>query len=238
MRFMVIVKASKNSEAGMMPSEKLLAEMGKFKEELTKAGVMLAADGLQASSKGARVKFSANKRTVIDGPFAETKELVAGFWIWQCKSLKETIDWVKRCPNPMPGEEAESRFGKCSKRRTSPRSLRPSIVTRQNAFINKAVASSEKENEAMAAKVSATLNAPVTKLWEHLTKPELIKKYFFSTEVETDWKPGSLIYFRGAWQGKQYEDKGKILEVIPHQSLSYLYWSSFSGLPDHPENYQ
>ena len=107
MRFMVIVKASKNSEAGMMPSEKLLAEMGKFNEELTKAGVMLAAEGLQASSNGARVKFSGNKRTVIDGPFAETKELVAGFWIWQCKSLKEAIDWVKRCPNPMPGEEAE-----------------------------------------------------------------------------------------------------------------------------------
>src|SRR5262245_16631422 len=107
MRFMVIVKASKNSEAGMMPSEKLLAEMGKFNEELTKAGVMLAAEGLQASSKGARVKFSRDKRTVIDGPFAETKELVAGFWIWQCKSLKEAIDWVKRCPNPMPGEEAE-----------------------------------------------------------------------------------------------------------------------------------
>ena len=107
MRFMVIVKASKNSEAGMMPSEKLLAEMGKFNEELTKAGVMLAAEGLQASSKGARVKFSGDKRTVIDGAFAETKELVAGFWIWQCKSLKEAIDWVKRCPNPMPGEEAE-----------------------------------------------------------------------------------------------------------------------------------
>src|SRR5262247_4509698 len=106
MRFMVIVKASKNSEAGMMPSEKLLAEMGKFNEELTKAGVMLAAEGLQASSNGARVKFSGNKRTVIDGPFAETKELVAGFWIWQCKSLKEAIEWLKRCPNPH-NEEAD-----------------------------------------------------------------------------------------------------------------------------------
>ena len=90
----------------------------------------------------------------------------------------------------------------------------------------------------MATKVSITLNAPVTKVWEHLTKPELIKKYFLGTEVETDWKPGSLIYFRGAWQGKQYEDKGKILEVIPHQRFSYLYWSSFSGLPDRPESYQ
>jgi hypothetical protein len=107
MRFMVIVKASKNSEAGIMPSEKLLSEMGKFNEELTKAGVMLAGEGLQPSSKGARVRFSGGKLTVIDGPFAETKELVAGFWLWRCNSLQEAIEWVKRCPNPMPGEEAE-----------------------------------------------------------------------------------------------------------------------------------
>ena len=100
MRFMIIVKASKDSEAGVMPSEKLLAEMGKFNEELSKAGVLLAAEGLQASSKGARVKFSGTKRTVTDGPFAETKELIAGFWIWQVKSKHEAIEWVKRCPNP------------------------------------------------------------------------------------------------------------------------------------------
>jgi hypothetical protein len=100
MRVMVIVKASKESEAGVMPSEKLLAEMGKFNEELAKAGVMLAGEGLHPTSKGARVRFSANKRTVIDGPFAETKELVAGFWLWQVKSLEEAIEWVKRCPNP------------------------------------------------------------------------------------------------------------------------------------------
>ena len=107
MRFMVIVKASKNSEAGLLPSRELLREMGKFNEELTNAGVMLAGEGLQPSSKGARVRFSGDKRTEIDGPFAETKELVAGFWIWNCKSLQEAIDWVKRCPNPMPGDEAE-----------------------------------------------------------------------------------------------------------------------------------
>src|SRR5881392_2211429 len=107
MRFMVIVKASKESEAGIMPSPQLLADMGKFNEELTKAGVMLAGEGLQASSKGARVKFVGDKRIVTDGPFAETKELVAGFWIWKCNSKQEAIDWVKRCPNPMPGSEAE-----------------------------------------------------------------------------------------------------------------------------------
>ena len=107
MRFMVIVKATKSSEAGNLPSGELLAEMGKFNEELIKAGVLLAADGLQASSKGARVKFAGEKRTVIDGPFAETKELVAGFWLWECASLQEAIEWVKRCPNPMPCEEGE-----------------------------------------------------------------------------------------------------------------------------------
>ena len=104
MRFMILVKATKDSEAGVMPSVQLLTEMGKFNEELVKAGVMLAGEGLQPSSKGARVKFSGSKRTVIDGPFAETKELIAGFWLWQVKSKKEAIEWVKRCPNPMKGE--------------------------------------------------------------------------------------------------------------------------------------
>lgn len=107
MRFMVIVKATKSSEAGNLPSPELMAEMGKYNEELSKAGVMLAGEGLQASSKGARVRFVEDQRVVLDGPFAETKELVAGFWLWQCGSLQEAIDWVKRCPNPMPGEEAE-----------------------------------------------------------------------------------------------------------------------------------
>ena len=100
MRFMVLVKASKESESGAMPDEKLMEEMSKFNEELVKAGIMLAGEGLHASSKGARVMFSGKNRTVVDGPFAETKELVAGFWIWQTKSLQEAIDWVKRCPNP------------------------------------------------------------------------------------------------------------------------------------------
>jgi hypothetical protein len=104
MKFMIMVKATQDSEAGVMPSEKLLAEMGRFNEELVKAGVMLAGEGLHPSSKGARVRFSGAKRSVIDGPFAETKELVAGFWIWQVKSKEEAIEWVKRCPNPMPGE--------------------------------------------------------------------------------------------------------------------------------------
>ena len=104
MRFMIIVKSTKDSEAGVLPDEKLLTEMGKFNEELVKAGVMLAGEGLQPSSKGVRVKFSGNTRTVTDGPFAETKELIAGFWLWQVKSKEEAIEWVKRCPNPMKGE--------------------------------------------------------------------------------------------------------------------------------------
>src|SRR5438045_8872105 len=106
MRFMIIVKASTDSEAGKMPSQELLAAMGKFNEELVKAGIMLAGEGLQPSSKGARVRFSGNKRTVIDGPFTETKELVAGFWLWQVKSKAEANEWVKRCPNPMPRTDA------------------------------------------------------------------------------------------------------------------------------------
>jgi hypothetical protein len=104
MRVMVMVKATADSEAGVMPSEKLLADMGRFNEELVRAGVMLAGEGLQASSKGARVQFSGSQRTVLDGPFAETKELVAGFWLWQVKSMAEAIEWVKRCPNPFEGE--------------------------------------------------------------------------------------------------------------------------------------
>jgi hypothetical protein len=104
---MVIVKASKNSEAGVMPSQRLLAEMGRFNEELVGAGIMVAGEGLHPSSKGKRVRFSGGNRTVIDGPFAETKELVAGYWIWQVSSMEEALDWVRRCPDPMPGEEAE-----------------------------------------------------------------------------------------------------------------------------------
>ena len=105
MRFMILIKADKNSEAGILPDEKLLTEMGKFNEELVKAGVMLAGEGLHPSSKGARVRFSGAQRTVIDGPFAETKELIAGFWLWRVKSKEEAIEWVKRCPNPL-GVEA------------------------------------------------------------------------------------------------------------------------------------
>jgi len=104
MRCIVMVKASKDSEAGVMPSNELLTEMGKFNEELVKAGVLLAAEGLQPSSKGKRVRFSGTKRSVIDGPFTETKELIAGFWLWQVRSMEEAVEWVKRCPNPMPGE--------------------------------------------------------------------------------------------------------------------------------------
>ena len=104
MRVMVMVKATKDSEAGIMPSEQLFTEMMKFNEDLAKAGIMQSGDGLQPSSKGARVQFHGKERRVVDGPFSETKELVAGFWLWQCKDLQEAIAWVKRCPNPMPGD--------------------------------------------------------------------------------------------------------------------------------------
>ncbi len=107
MRFIILVKASADSEAGVMPSEELLTAMGNFNEELAKAGILVEADGLHPSSKGARVRFSGDKRTVTDGPFIETKELVAGYWIWDVKSKEEAIEWVKRCPNPMPGTDSD-----------------------------------------------------------------------------------------------------------------------------------
>jgi hypothetical protein len=141
MRFMIIIKATPNSEAGQIPDQKLFEEMGKFNEELVAAGIMLAGEGLQPSSKGARVKFSGSKRTVTDGPFAETKELVAGFWIWQCKSLEEAIEWVRRCPNPHNEEsEVEIRqvfelddFGPelTPELRSSEERLRAELATRQ-----------------------------------------------------------------------------------------------------------
>ena len=106
MRFIVFVKANQDTEAGVMPSEQLLTDMGKFNEELVKAGIMQAGEGLHPSSKGARVKFDGDRRTVVDGPFAETKELVAGYWIWKCKSKQEAIEWAKRCPNPT-GQQGE-----------------------------------------------------------------------------------------------------------------------------------
>ena len=107
MKVMVIVKATKNSEAGVLPSEKLLADMGKYNEELVKAGIMLGGDGLQSSSKGKRIQMAGSKRKVVDGPFTETKELIAGYWIWQVRSIEEAVEWARRCPDPMPGEDAE-----------------------------------------------------------------------------------------------------------------------------------
>ena len=107
MRVMVIVKATKNSETGATPSENLLSDMGAYNEELVKAGILLAADGLHPSAKGKRVKFSGDKRSVVDGPFTETKELIAGYWVWQVRSMDEAVEWVRRCPNPMPGEDSE-----------------------------------------------------------------------------------------------------------------------------------
>ena len=107
MRVMVMVKATKNSEAGMPASPELLADMGKYNQELVKAGVMLAGDGLKPSSTGKRMRFGGGAKTVIDGPFTETKELIAGYWIWQVKSMEEAVEWVRRCPDPMPGEESE-----------------------------------------------------------------------------------------------------------------------------------
>lgn len=138
MRFMVIVKATKDSEAGVMPGKELITEMGKFNQELLKAGVLLAADGLHPSSKGARVMFSGAKRTVIDGPFAETKELIAGFWLWQVKSKEEAIEWVKRCPNPHC-EDSEIEIRQVFESEDFGPDLAPEIEAQEEAFRNLAM---------------------------------------------------------------------------------------------------
>ncbi len=132
MRFMILIKATKDTEAGALPHETLLTDMGNFNDELVKAGVMLAGEGLHPSSKGTRVRFAGAQRTVTDGPFAETKELIAGFWIWQVKSKEEAIAWVKRCPSPSQ-PNPRSRFARCSKRTISAPSTHPSSDSRKNA---------------------------------------------------------------------------------------------------------
>src|SRR2546423_6301308 len=145
MRFMVIVKANKASEAGVLPDEKLLAEMGKFNEELVKAGILLAAEGLQASSKGARVKFSGDKRTVIDGPFSETKELIAGFWLFQTKSLQEAIEWVKRSPNPSPGKDSEIEIRQVFEAEDFGAEFTPELRQQEERVLKQATANAKRE---------------------------------------------------------------------------------------------
>ncbi|ATB29853.1 YciI family protein [Melittangium boletus] len=134
MKVMVIVKATKNSEAGIMPSEKLFAEMGKYNEELVKAGILLAGDGLHPSVKGKRVHFSGSKRTVVDGPFTETKELIAGYWVWQVRSMEEAVEWARRCPEPMPGEDAELELRPIFEAADFGEALTPELRAREDAL--------------------------------------------------------------------------------------------------------
>ena len=144
MRFMVLVKADKNSEAGILPDEKLLAEMGKYNEELVKAGVMLAGEGLHPSSKGARVRFSGSKRTVIDGPFSETKELIAGFWLIQVKSKEEAIEWVKRAPNPFPGTESEIEIRQVFEAEEFGEAFTPELREQEERIVRQAAANAKR----------------------------------------------------------------------------------------------
>ena len=145
MRFIVMVKANKESEAGVLPDEKLLADMGKYNEELVKAGVMLAGEGLQPSSKGARVRFSGNKRTVIDGPFSETKELIAGYWLFQVKSLEEAIEWVKRSPNPFPKGESEIEIRQVFETDDFGEEFTPELRAQEERIIKQAAANAKKK---------------------------------------------------------------------------------------------
>jgi hypothetical protein len=147
MRFMVIVKANKESEAGVLPDEKLLADMGKYNEELVKAGVMLAGEGLQPSSKGARVRFSEDKRTVIDGPFSETKELIAGYWLFQVKSLEEAIEWVKRSPNPFPKGESEIEIRQVFETDDFGEEFTPELRAQEERIVKQAAANAKKKRK-------------------------------------------------------------------------------------------
>ena len=146
MRFMVIVKATEDSEKGVLPDQKLLADMGKFNEELVKAGVMLAGEGLQPSSKGARVRFSGNKRTVIDGPFSETKELIAGFWLFEAKSLQEAIEWVKRTPNPSPGRDSEIEIRQVFEADDFGAEFTPELRQQEERILKQAAANAKRES--------------------------------------------------------------------------------------------
>jgi hypothetical protein len=145
---MIIIKASKDSEAGVLPDEKLLTEMGQFNEELVKAGIMLAGEGLHPSSKGKRVRFSGGKQTVIDGPFAETKKLIAGFWLWQVKSMDEAIEWVKRCPTRCRARRRRSKFARSSRRRTSVPNSLPNSGSKRLACVRKPTNSRTRRHDA------------------------------------------------------------------------------------------
>ena len=155
MRFIAMVRATKASESASCRASEMLAEMGKYNEELVKAGVMLAGEGLQPSSKGARVRFSGKNRTVIDGPFAETKELIAGFWILQVKSKEEAIEWVKRCPEPDAGRSRRSRSARCSRPRTSARSSRRSCARRKSGCAPKSAREPSERERSRARRVAA-----------------------------------------------------------------------------------
>jgi hypothetical protein len=144
---MVMIKATRNSEAGVMPSEELLAEMGKFNEELVKAGVMLAGEGLHPSSKGKRVRFSGGQKTVTNGPFAETKDIVAGFWLWKVSSMEEALEWVRRCPDPMAGEEAEIEIRPVFERRTSAPNSRRNCANGRRACAPSSSGSADRNGE-------------------------------------------------------------------------------------------
>jgi uncharacterized protein YndB with AHSA1/START domain len=225
MRFMVMVKATKDSEAGKMPTEQLLGEMAKYNEELVKAGIMLGGDGLQSSAKGARVRFNGPKRTVIDGPFAETKELVAGYWIWQCKSLAEAVEWVKRCPNPMEGEsEIEIRqifdiedFG-------------DSPAVEHHKEVGKQI---EKRAQGGAQKITVetAVKAPIEKVWSAYTSPEDIKKWnaasddWHTTSASVDLREGGQ--FSSRMEAKDgsfgFDFAGTYTKIVPHQRIEYAF---------------
>lgn len=223
MRVMVIVKASKGSEAGEMPSEKLLADMTKYNEELIKAGIMLAGEGLQPSGKGKRVEFKGSKRTVVDGPFAETKELIAGFWLWQVKSMEEALEWVRRCPDPMPGEEGVLEVRPVFEVEDFGDNATPEIRERVARH------AAELANRGKKTTIEATISAPIDVVWNAWTTPEDIKQWnaasddWHTTSAKVDLRVGGAFSSRmEARDGSAgFDFAGTFSKVVNHKLIEY-----------------
>jgi uncharacterized protein YndB with AHSA1/START domain len=234
MKVMVLVKASKDSEAGKMPTQELLTEMGKFNEELVKAGIMLAGEGLHPSSKGVRVRFSGKNRMVIDGPFAETKELVAGYWIWQVKSMDEAIAWLKRCPCPMP-EESDVEIRPIFSPEDFGAAFTPELQeqeARMQATIEENAESGSKDSRVFIT--TRQFDAPREKVYRAFSDPKILAKWwgpngFTNTINDFDLRPGGMWRFvMHGPDGTDYQNVSEFIEVAPNERI--VFWH---GKPIH-----
>jgi uncharacterized protein YndB with AHSA1/START domain len=225
MRVMVIVKATKNSEAGVMPSVELLTAMGNYNEELVKAGVMLAGDGLHPSKRAKRVRFAGGKRTVIDGPFAETKELVAGFWIWQVKSMDEALEWLRRCPDPMPGEESVLEVRPIFEMEDFGAAMTPEVREQEERMLADLARAAAPTN---TIRLHRVLRAPAERVYRAFVDPIAKSKWlppngFTCTVHHFDAKVGGTyrMSFTNMTTGNSHSWHGRFDELTPHTRVRY-----------------